>query len=134
MLNIRKYLAELMGVQQITDDDIRKELDELKLDNLVEKLTKEGHIAADPEVQLLARKAVAGGATPDELLKLLSSPKPIPAQTTTITPPSGPAAGADQVEAAIQARMAETNEPYHVAAGAIATGGGLQATTPQGAS
>lgn len=129
MLNIRKYLAELMGVEKISDDDIRKELDELKLDNAVEQLTKEGHLAADPEVQMLARKAIAGGATPEEIHKLLKAPRPAPAQTTVVTPPSGPGPAADQVEAQIQQRMAETKEPYHVAATAVAAGGSIQTPT-----
>ena len=132
MLNIRKYLAELMGVQQITDEDIRKELDELKLDNKVEALTKAGQLAADPAVQLLARKALSGNATPEELEQLLTAAKPVPAQTTVITPPSGPAAGVDETEAAIQAEMTRTGQPYHVAANAVAAGGSLSSTPEAG--
>src|SRR5690349_18428114 len=120
MLNIRKYLAELMGVQQITDDDIRKELDELKLDNKVEQLTKAGHVAADPAIQLLARKAISGGATPDEIEQLLSSVKPTPAAATVVTPAAGPDAGADPAEAAIRAEMARSGKPYHEAASVVA--------------
>jgi hypothetical protein len=125
MLNIRKYLAELMGVQQISDEDIRKELDELKLDNKVEELTRNGHIAADPAIQLLARKAISGAAAPEELLQLLTSAKPAPAQTTVVTPPSGPASGEDPTEAAIQAEMARSGKPYHVAADAVTAGGSI---------
>ena len=125
MLNIRKYLAELMGVQQITDDDIRKELDELKLDNKVEALTKAGHIAADPAVQLLARKAICGQATAEELEQLLTSAKPVPAQTTVVTPASGPEDASDPAEAVIRAEMAKSQTPYHVAASVVAAGGTL---------
>jgi hypothetical protein len=132
VLNIRKYLAELMGVQKLTDEDIRRELDELKLDNKVEELTRNGHIAADPAVQLLARKALNGTAGVEELEQLLRSTKPTPAQTTVMTPPAGPA-DADQVEAAIQARMAETREPYHVAAIEVTKGSSIAYSAPSGA-
>ena len=129
MLNIRKYLAELMGVQQISDEDIRKELDELKLDNKVEELTKAGHIAAAPEVQLLARKAISGQASAEELLQLLSTSKPTPAVATTVTPAAGPASGGDQTEQAIQDEMTKTGKPYHEAAKVVSTGGSLMTQT-----
>lgn len=122
MLNIRKYLAELMGVNSISDEDVRKELDELKIDNQVEELTRAGHVAADPETQALVRKGIAGSITPEELKQLLSQAKPAPAQTTTITPPSGVSA-ADTTEAAIQAEMTATGKPYHLAAEEVTKGG-----------
>jgi hypothetical protein len=134
VLNIRKYLAELMGVQKLTDEDIRRELDELKLDNKVEDLTRNGHIAADPAVQLLARKALNGTAGVEELEQLLRSTKPAPAAAIIIKPPVGPVEG-DAVEAAIQARMADANEPYHVAAVAVTRGSSIATTqsSPMGA-
>lgn len=133
MLNIRKYLAELMGVQKISDEDIRKELDELKLDNKVEELTKAGHIAADPAIQLLARKAITGTATIDEIEQLLTTAKPVPAQAMTVTPAAGPTAGEDQAEAAIQAEMAKSGTPYHVAASVVSAGATLAAVPTGGA-
>lgn len=125
LLNVRKYLADLMGVQKITDDDIRKELDELKIDNKVDELTKEGHVAADPETQALVRKGIAGQLTAQELEQLLRTAKPAPAATQTITPAAGPAGNEDPTEAAIQARMAETKEPYHVAANEVSKGAAI---------
>jgi hypothetical protein len=126
-LSIRKFLAELMGVEKITDEDVRHELDELKIDNKIEELTRAGHVAANPEAQMLARKAITGAASPEEIEQLLATPKPTPATTTILTPPSGPVAD-DPTEAAIQARMTETKEPYHVAATAVSKGATIAPT------
>ena len=128
MLNVRKYLSELMGVQKISDEDVRRELDELKLDNLVEELTRDGQLNADPQTQALARKAVAGGISQDDLITLLRAPKPLPASTQIVTPPSGPAPE-DSTESAIQAEMAASGKPYHEAASAVAAGGSLMPPT-----
>jgi hypothetical protein len=125
-LNIRKILADVMGVEKITDADLRAELDELKLDNEVEALTREGHINADVETQSLARKMVAGKASTDEVVKLLKTAKPLPAQGREYVPPSAPAgADKDPVEAQIQAHMAEHKVPYHEAAAHVSKGGGV---------
>jgi hypothetical protein len=130
-LNIRKYLAELMGVEKISDEDLRKELDELKIDNKLEALTRDGHVPPNPEAQLLARKAITGQATPEELETLLRTPKPAPANTTEYKPPTGPV-DADPTEAAIQAHMAEHKVPYHEAASAISKGGNILPAPPGG--
>lgn len=123
---VRKFLAELMGVEKVSDEDLRAELDELKIDNRLEELTREGHVAANPEAQMLARKAITGQASPEELEQLLRTPRPTPAQTTTMTPAAGPVAE-DPTEAAIQAEMAKSGTPYHVAASAVSAGGAIVA-------
>lgn len=125
MFNIRKALAELMGKESVTDDDLRKELDELKIDNKLEELTREGHINADATTQQLARAAIKGEATPAMLEQLLRAEKPVPAQTKTVIPPAGPAAGIDPTEAAIQTEMQRSGTPYHEAAAVVSTGGQL---------
>lgn len=125
-LNLRKYLAELLHVQQISDEDVRKELDELKIDNELEALTRDGHVPANPEAQSLARKAITGQASAEDIKALLKTPRPIPAQANIVVPPAGPlGASADSTEAAIQAHMAANSVPYHEAASAVAAGGAL---------
>lgn len=124
-LNLRKMLAELMGREQVTDDDLRAELDELKIDNKLEALTRDGHLAADPLTQSLARAAIKGEATPAQLEQLIRSAKPTPAAATTVVPPAGPSAGADAVESAIQEQMRKTGQPYHEAAAEVSAGGTL---------
>lgn len=125
-LNIRKLLAEMMGQHQVTDAEIRSELEELKIDNRLESLTRDGHLPTDPTVQELARLAIKGQANSDQLEQLLRAPKPAPIAAHVITPPAGPAAGGDLVEAAIQAEMQRAGVPYHQAASTVALGGTLQ--------
>lgn len=124
--NVRKALAELMGKESISDAELRKELDELKIDLRIEALTKDGHLAADPEIQQLARNAITGAATPEQIEQLLRHPKPTPATARTIEPPTGPPTGSgDVAEQAIQAEMAKSNIPYHEAASIVAKGGAI---------
>lgn len=123
--SLRKYLAELLKVEKISDEEVRKELDELKVDNELEALTRDGHVAANPEAQALARKAITGQASAEEIKQLLATPRPAPAQATIITPPSGPTDEADSTEAAIQAEMSKSGTPYHVAARTVSQGGSL---------
>lgn len=124
-MNLRKLLAEVMGKEQVTEADVLRELEELKIDNKLEALSRDGHLAADPRVQELARAAIKGQASAEQIEELLKAPRPLPAQTTTIDPPTGPAAGADLTENAIQAEMAKTGKPYHEAASVVSTGGAL---------
>lgn len=124
-MNIRGALRELMGKENVTDDDVRRELDELKIDQRIDALTRDGHLSADPVIQQLARAAVTGKASADHIEQLLRSPRPTPAVVTTVTPATAPDAMADPTEAAIQAEIVRSGEPYHVAASVVAAGGAL---------
>jgi len=97
-------------------DDLQHALDELRTQTMLDELSAQGHLAADPETRAAAEKLAA--ADPIALATVLRAAKPAPAGTT-VRPPAGPAA--DTTELAIQERIRATGEPYHVAAAAVGT-------------
>jgi hypothetical protein len=120
---LKQALKTLFGEHGATDEAIRAELDTLKTEGLVEELTREGRLPADPDTQEIARRFAAHD--PDGLAALLRAPRPAPAAVATVTPP-GPA-DADPTETAIRAHAEATGKPYHEAATEISRGGRLNA-------
>lgn len=113
MLNIRDAVRTLFG-QGATTEQIQAELDNFQVDSLLERLSREGHLAADPEVREIA--AIFARQDPKSLERLLIHPRPAPVVSTTYTPP---AAALDTTEQAIQDYMQTHNVRYAEAALAI---------------
>lgn len=98
MLNIRDAVKALFG-QGATREDIQAELDTLQVENLLDRLSQNGYLAADPEVREIASNFAFHD--PAGLERLLAHPRPTPV-TTTYTPP---ASVRDETEEAIQHYM-----------------------------
>src|SRR5688572_12130565 len=98
MFNIRDAVRALFG-QGATTEQIQAELDTLQVENLLDRLSQSGHLAADPEV----REIAANFAFHDSagLERLLAHPRPTPV-TTVYTPPTSVR---DETEEAIQQTM-----------------------------
>lgn len=121
-MNLREALRQFLGAHNTNAEQVRQELVNLKIDNLVEQLTRDGYLAADPTTQDLARRFAA--SDPDGFAALMRTPRPTPAQETTLLTPAAPA---DPTEAEIARVAAESNVPYHEAAAQVSQGGHLNA-------
>lgn len=121
LANVKAALSGLLG-QGHALEAIRAAAEELAVDRLIEDLQRSGHLAADPETVAYAR--VQAQADPDGFANFMRQARPLPAQPPAVT--INPTAQADDAEAAIQARMQQTGEPYHEAATAVSAGGVLR--------
>lgn len=109
-----KLGKSLADEADLPDDTlVEQELANARQEMLIESLQQQGLLAAD-DVSVNAARALAAH-NPDALQTLLRSPRNLPVAAQTIQPQHI----ADPTEAAIQARMKATNEPYHVAATAV---------------
>src|SRR5262245_52608078 len=113
MLNLRDAVRALFG-QGATTEQIQAELDTLHVEHLLDRLSHDGHLAADPEVREIA--ANFARHDPAGLERLLAHPRPTPVTATVVTPPSGPR---DDTEQAIQNYMQTHNVRYAEAALAV---------------
>lgn len=113
-MNIREALRSFLGSGS-TEQQIKDELEQIKLDNLLDTLHEGGFLSADEDVRKIA--AEFAKLNPDGLEKLLKSDRPIPA-SVQVKPANGP----DATESAIQRVMSEQKLPYHEAARQVSTG------------
>lgn len=115
MPDIRNAIRTLFG-QGATHQQIQTELDNLQIEQLLDRLSREGHLAADPHIRQLAEQLARHN--PHALEQLLTHPRPAPAATTRYTPPT---THHDPTEEAIQQHMQQHNQPYAEAAAQIIT-------------
>ncbi|CAK0748843.1 hypothetical protein CCP2SC5_1590004 [Azospirillaceae bacterium] len=105
-----------------SEESLLKQINEVKLELTVDDLVKNGHIDASPEIRDIATAALAGTATPEQIITLLQKPKTI-TPTETIVPSNI----VDPVEAQIRNEMATKNLSYADAAVEVSAGGTLNA-------
>src|SRR5688572_14522062 len=101
-MSLREKLAALLTGN--SPGEVQAELENLRIDNLVRKVTDDGFLPADEKTQEAARKLARFDSEAFDAIARVD--RPVPAQETRVMTPSEP-------EDEIQKIASETGKPYH---------------------